>query len=108
MGHLQTGLVDLGVCDKGRSRIERFHKLRPEKPQRLSDGRGFDSPHLHQPLSPVEDAPRNHALPGSEGLLLSRYGLLERREDLLHLCDLGGLVADDLLGERDGVSVLPG
>lgn len=56
----------------------------------------------------VEEAPRNHALPGSEGLLLSKCGLLERREDLLHLCDLGGLVADDLLGERDGVSVLPG
>jgi asparagine synthetase B (glutamine-hydrolysing) len=28
-----------------------MHRLRPEKPQFPSDGRGFDSPHLHEPLS---------------------------------------------------------
>ena len=44
----QAGLVDLGVCDKGRSRAERLHRLRPEKAWRLSVGRGFDSPQLHQ------------------------------------------------------------
>lgn len=43
-----TGLVDLDARGKGRSRAERLHELRPEKAQDPSDGRGFNSPHLHE------------------------------------------------------------
>jgi ribosomal protein S18 acetylase RimI-like enzyme len=47
---LQAGPVDLGACGKGRGRAERPHRLRPEKAWNHSDGRGFNSPHLHPVL----------------------------------------------------------
>src|SRR6478752_3048087 len=66
-GLFQAGLVDLGVCDKGRGRAERMHRLRPENPPLLSDGRGFDSPHLHKAVV-TEKGPRA-AITRNSGLL---------------------------------------